>query len=48
VTNPADPEPGEIRDPDLAAAEGEVDRKQGEEPDVRTDVHQNTSPDDQP
>ncbi|HEX6446584.1 MAG TPA: hypothetical protein VF053_15925 [Streptosporangiales bacterium] len=31
MTNPAGPEPGEIRDPDLAAAEGEVDRKQAED-----------------
>lgn len=26
-----EPEPGEIRDPDLASAEGEVDRKQAED-----------------
>lgn len=31
MTNPPEPEPGELRDPDLAAAEGEVDRKQAED-----------------
>lgn len=31
MTDPPVSEPGEIRDPDLAAAEGEVDRKQAED-----------------
>lgn len=30
MTNPTEPEPGELRDPDLAAAAGDVDRKQAE------------------